>query len=573
MAYFIFLGDVAFRMLALLVFSCSAIGYGLGVLRLIRIRSTGEGLLGPAMVSGLGVIFVLLALIHWARPIDFWSATPVTLAGIILAAANFFLLKSNSNKEKLGSCSRRLLALFFLILLAFACGKSLLPPWHYDFGLYYQSTIKWNAEYPLVPGLGNLYSRLGFNQISFLLATWMNAGVFQWGASLVNIIFMVACLLTSFGWATGDENCRSKLIGRGFAWILGVSVFLISLAHTTMHAISSGAPDLASGYLQLAALSLFVRLTLTDCHSKDGPVTVVALCLVLALLPCIKLSNAIFGALLGLVILLFLCNRRSAREWRAVLIGGAIGAVVLAAWMHRGVMLSGYPLYPSEVLGLEVEWQVPAEVPRNEVAWIKSWAREPYTPPGEVLNSWDWLEEWWWMQQTKGMGNSFYPLIASAFGLGAWLALLCFVRRRNRQHLFLFGAAVAVAGSLVAWFMLAPDWRFSGGLLWGIPLLLGAWLLATEMFRTAFVVVGLWSTVQLAVLYASNDYTLTQWPIGWQAWRSDVGFKLHDREEVFFFLPVEGDQLFDAPLPATNNLPDRLEMRSADPLDGFEMAE
>src|SRR4029079_17401394 len=58
-----------------------------------------------------------------------------------------------------------------LLTLLFANGLaqlSLLKPEYHDFGNYHLATIRWLTAQPIVPGLGNLHFRLGFNQSYFL---------------------------------------------------------------------------------------------------------------------------------------------------------------------------------------------------------------------------------------------------------------------------------------------------------------------------------------------------------------------------------------------------------------------
>ena len=41
---------------------------------------------------------------------------------------------------------------------------------HYDTGLYHAQSIRWIEEYGVVPGLGNLHTRLAYNSASFCLS-------------------------------------------------------------------------------------------------------------------------------------------------------------------------------------------------------------------------------------------------------------------------------------------------------------------------------------------------------------------------------------------------------------------
>src|SRR3970282_253738 len=46
---------------------------------------------------------------------------------------------------------------------------------------------------------------------------------------------------------------------------------------------------------------------------------------------------------------------------RAAAVALAMSGVLMGTWLARGVVLSGYPLYPATALGFPVDWRVPAE--------------------------------------------------------------------------------------------------------------------------------------------------------------------------------------------------------------------
>ena len=71
----------------------------------------------------------------------------------------------------------RILPLAALFLL-FAYGSSM-GVIHYDTSLYHAQSIRWIEEYGIVPGLGNLHSRLAYNSASFCLSALYSMAVFS----------------------------------------------------------------------------------------------------------------------------------------------------------------------------------------------------------------------------------------------------------------------------------------------------------------------------------------------------------------------------------------------------------
>jgi hypothetical protein len=100
---------------------------------------------------GWALWLTLLALLHTLLPIDY-RALALILLGLALCAMRCVEWR----------LSRRMAVLVVLLALGAAL-VSIERPAHYDDGLYFQQSLRWLREYPLVPGLGNLHSRLAYN--------------------------------------------------------------------------------------------------------------------------------------------------------------------------------------------------------------------------------------------------------------------------------------------------------------------------------------------------------------------------------------------------------------------------
>ena len=57
--------------------------------------------------------------------------------------------------------------------------------------------------------------------------------------------------------------------------------------------------------------------------------------------------------------------------------GAAIAACLLGFWVYRGILLSGYPLFPSRVIAAPVAWQVKA---RKRISSARMWSTGPAFP-------------------------------------------------------------------------------------------------------------------------------------------------------------------------------------------------
>ncbi|MBK6457224.1 MAG: hypothetical protein IPF87_14315 [Gemmatimonadetes bacterium] len=111
-----------------------------------------------------------------------------------------------------------------------------------------------------------------------------------------------------------------------------------------------------------------------------------------------EVSVALVAVLLALLVLgpLIVVDRPP----RAILTRGlawAVAAPVLiaVAWTGRGVILSGYPLFPSSVLPFPVDWRAPSEHANCEFAFAAFSARAS-VDEREVIADETGIEGWFW---------------------------------------------------------------------------------------------------------------------------------------------------------------------------------
>ena len=132
-------------------------------------------------------------------------------------------------------------------------------------------------------------------------------------------------------------------------------------------------------------------------------------------------------------------------------------------WIAHGVILSGYPLYPSAVAGLPVDWRIPREELLQTVGFIRGFARRPEVHWTEVLQDWGWLKPW----SLRALGQR------TEVGIPLVLLLYGGIRRilrpsrspgEPRALIALFFGMTALA--MIYWFLTAPDPRFLGATLW-----------------------------------------------------------------------------------------------------------
>ena len=145
---------------------------------------------------GWAITLFLLQTLNLFFPINLFSSIPFLLLGTILAIVFF---ENEIRKQKAFTFSRIYLVLLVLTTIWIAV-LSMSSPTIFDDGLYHFNSIRWLNEYPIVLGLGNLHSRLAFNQSFFAYAAYLNLyPLFNHGYNLANS-FLLLVLLAECLW-------------------------------------------------------------------------------------------------------------------------------------------------------------------------------------------------------------------------------------------------------------------------------------------------------------------------------------------------------------------------------------
>jgi len=434
----------------------SVLGAILG--RLFRwhwILRQGQGLNAVVGLAG-GLLF--FEIWNFFYPVNGVSA--VVLSGLILCSAIVFrrsLLEAIRRwfRNRSALVSVQLLILLLTVSL-FGLGPS--EHGHFDTGLYYLTSIRWAHEYPVVPGLANLHSRLGYNQSLFLfiafLSSLLHMGL-ERACQLVNPLFVFIS-----GWAVLDFIRLNLLTDKAKRVRLYVILLLCPLFFLGSHMwISAPTSDIAAVALSLpGALAFFCCLEeIFERDEFEAKNWLFVLVICGCTLAKLKLSYMVLGGIAVGIAALALSFIRPQKFWWFWIWPGLVSMVLVVPWAVRGVVLTGYPFYPLTVIRFRTDWAVPRENAEMERLWIYSWARQPNKLPQSVLQNNDWFLPWV-ERNAKDPENVFLFLFGAA-GLGSGiLSFATPMSRERRLTAVLLLAQTSLA--LIFWFKTAPDPRF-----------------------------------------------------------------------------------------------------------------
>jgi hypothetical protein len=464
------------------VYAAVCIGVGTLLQRFLRMEP------GPleSFWLGLAALAAFLEAYHLARAVD----GSVAVALLVIGAAGFSGLSLARIVEAARRAGSWTCAIYAVLLVVIAL-RAATPCKFFDTGLYGAETVRWVSTYHVVPGLANLEGRFGFNSSVFLFLALLHHGVLVPLSYRVFDALLVAVLLARVAAACvrigrGKSNSRQDW----FLAILSFPLIYRVFESSIIADLVSTDTDLPALVAALAAIGyLFSALEARPLPSPDAEPDrgssavrekLLYAAALFAVAAAFKLSMAVLagtGWLLGLIRLRSLKSpaRGPRLSWPSY---AGIPAAVVIPWIAHGLILSGYPFYPSGLFGIPVEWRLPLPSVRSVSTGIRDWARLPHGTLDEATGL-HWIGSWF--RNNHGDRADFaFPILIAMAGM---VLILCGLQRRadagvaqpamrRYEGLWLL---IPVACGLVFWFVQAPALRFGQAALWGAAAILGAY--------------------------------------------------------------------------------------------------
>jgi hypothetical protein len=243
-----------------------------------------------------------------------------------------------------------------LLLIVFGLFSICLFSWEqdiYDSIVYHHQNIRWNEEFAIVPGLGNLDDKFGFNSNYFLLSSIFTFR-FLFGEAIYPlqsfIVTAISCWVL-YELFKSDYEIKRVIILISYILLFGVSICF--LGNTSSDII----PNFTVFYI-VARLILHSKLLKTN--------SIIYIILPVFLLTC-KLSFFPI-CIFGLYLLYLLIKEKKYKEL-SFLTG--ICCLIVIPWLIRNVIISGYLVYPLYQVDLfSFDWKIPQEVAVKQKDYI-----------------------------------------------------------------------------------------------------------------------------------------------------------------------------------------------------------
>ncbi len=430
----------------------------------------------------------------WLWLDGFWLGWALTLAvaqlwhvafpvneTLLLALAIIAALSLVSRRQSLGPilvrlATHRAFLLLFALLALWMSNRALGMPIAFDTGYRDIQIVLWLDAYPIVPGLGNLFSSFAFNHSVYLYDALLDVAIWS-GRSyhiatglllMVYLAFALNAALTVLR-SRADEGLRwSRLFAA-----LTIPFFLYQTVSFSgiSHFLTDTVIELI-GFLTLVYLLDFLQYWRAGCRSHDYLVYRLALIVLTGF--TVKQSFAVFGLASALFALVIWLRRGGLRAGagkmpRLVVPICGVALALMLPWMARGVVTSGYVAFPQSIGRFELDWTIPAEEIETRQMKLATNTRIRDGDPAVVLASWDWLGPWL-REFASNVFSNVLPISLTLVALG-----FCVVARRHKRarrasplSWWLFAPMTVM---LLFWFFSAPEDKYVRYVFWGFAAL------------------------------------------------------------------------------------------------------
>lgn len=340
----------------------------------------------------------------------------------------------------------------FMLGIAFFTSRG---NFHTDTHIYHAQNIRLYEEYGLIKGMANLQLHYGYNSLYLAFCAVMSLSwLLPWSLhTTTGFIELILCLY-ALHHLKDFKHHKGHLEDAGC-----VAILFYALVNVT--GSMSPATDYPTMFLSIYMAAVWLRAIEEKAHYS-----VYALLSVFGVfLGTMKLS-AISMAFVVIYPAFFLLKEK---KWKEIGIYIGLGVLVLAPYLIRNVLLSGWLIYPFEAIDLfDVAWKVPLEYLLVDAYQIKVWGRCLFNINLIDMPISQWFPIWWEAQERFAqmmLGGNVLGVILAIFNLGyKWI-------KKIEIRMELVALYIGLLGSALVWFLLAPFIRYGLGFLLILPLI------------------------------------------------------------------------------------------------------
>ena len=356
----------------------------------------------------------------------------------------------------------------------------------HDTKLYHAQSIRWIEEYGIVPGQGVVNSRFSYNSSVFSLAALYSLK-FVFGQSMHAMSGWFAFLLsvTTLDIIKGVKKFRLS----DFANV--AAIYYLTLITDEVLAPSS---DYATMCVLFFLVIKWLRL-LEQPKEEQQTAPYGLLCVLGVYALTLKLTA-------GLILILLIkpaYRLLKEKQWKQILCYLLLGILTAAPWLIRGVLISGWLLYPFPALDLfDLPWKQKTEWVKTDAGAIKTWGRGVNNSVLAAQPIWEWYGTWFKTLSLMEKGIALVDIAALVSFVGAAIAVFL---RKNWENLDRLLVCATAACSYLYWQTSAPLPRYGYTYMLLLPALVFGWgillLKKDRLLRGGLALYGVYKIVML----------------------------------------------------------------------------
>jgi len=351
---------------------------------------------------------------------------------------------------------------FLIILFSYATSRGFM---HFDTGLYHAQSIRWIEEFGVVPGLGNVQARFGYNSAAFpLTALYSMKGIF--GQSLHTTAGFFALLASFVALELYKVFVKKRIHLSDF-----IRIGLVFYLSVIFFEVMSPASDY---YAQLLLFMIIILWLDEDAYQKQTENRHVApyalLCILIVYAVTLKFSVAV---LLLLVIKPAIILIRE-KKIKQIAISICFGLITCLPFFIRNVIITGWLVYPFAGIDLfSFDWKIPKGQVQYDANEIGIYGKGISDVSRFEAPFSEWVPIWF--NGLKTLEKMFVLMTVLAIVCGCIYFVIRLLKQKktdDKAPLWNFGLVFAVfVISTLFWFVSAPLVRYGYAYLTVVPLL------------------------------------------------------------------------------------------------------
>lgn len=371
------------------------------------------------------------------------SSNIMLLLCLLCIPGGFLSLRIYLNDIK--SCTKWIIFFCFLVGLYSIVFSFFKEIGYSDTGGYHLQIVKWLNEYGIVPGLGNIHTRLSQPSIWLPFSALFNHFFLKDILPWVMFPFFISSFICYVLWEIFEKNNILKIYN------------LLILPAVIFESIPRLFPNLYYDYpsllFNLILGSEVIYLALVRGNKN------IALQEYAVILLFVSFAFLIKQVVLVSVLVMAFWVLFSVKNKRALLKIFFVPFIIGIIYCSYNVVSSGYPFFPSDFIYFNVDWKIPENLVKSHKIDILGWARYPkegyQRAYFEGISFWffDWLK---FLISTISYKFKFIFGIVFPLILGLVFCFSFILKKRDWFVLLILWPLF----SIVFWFLVAPDPRF-----------------------------------------------------------------------------------------------------------------